>query len=129
MRKVIAAVVGWGIVGAVAVALFAPGGSLPVEQVGYFKGEDRDRVLAYRAARDLTEAEARDLMARLPWTAGRIPVAAISTADPVPQDILTLHSTQAEAIALTANPPFDHWQWRMWINPAGDRTLTGQAVP
>lgn len=43
-----------------------------IEQVGYFKSDERQRVLSYRSERQLTADEARALLDRLPWTAGKL---------------------------------------------------------
>lgn len=114
-------------VAVVAVLAAANSSGTSAETQGYFKSENRDRVIAFYAKEPLTDAEARDVFAGVTVTQGR-PVLAVIYQGPsrAPGDRLTRSPDFAAAAALIAAPPFDAWSWRMRVNPAGLQTIDAQ---
>lgn len=99
----------------------------PIDRAGYFKSEDNDRVQAFCASGPVDRAAADRAFSQVSHTDGRITLAVIYDCEAVaaPQDRLTLAGDLQAALALVASPPFDAWQWRLQINPAGQRTVSG----
>jgi len=95
-----------------------------VHRVGYFKSGVRDRVIAFRSDRRLTEGEAVAVFERLPRTGGRLFQMVVYSGDvPAPADALTLAPSLMAALQVTASPPFDRWDWIVFANPAGEVTV------
>lgn len=97
-----------------------------VRAAGYFKSDSRDRVRAFESGRKLTGEEARAFFDRVTVTEGTVTRLVIYSAGAtVPYDALTFAPSLRHALELTVIPPFDGWDWRMQINPAGQRSVDG----
>ena len=93
-----------------------------IERTGYFKDEDRNRVMAYVASRDLTRDEAEKKLDRVVHTDGAETVAVIYGPDARdPGHILTTSESGTAASRLIAAPPFDGWSWYVLIEANGAR--------
>lgn len=120
------------IVGAAALAILAPTSdedpAQEIRQIGYFKDDDRNRVLAYHVDERPPEEVVFELFDRVPWTEGHLTRALIYVGadNPAPADGLTLARDLKSALVLTANPPFDDWAWVLHINPKGEKTVSSQ---
>lgn len=99
----------------------------PAEQVAYFKDDANHRVMAFRSEEPLTAEEAQAVFDDVPHTPGTTTRAMIfSGTNPSPGDDLTLAANIGAAMILTANPPYDRWDWALAINPRGERSIRSQ---
>lgn len=96
-----------------------------IDQIGYFKNDRADRVFVYCVSRDLPEAQARDHLASVPSTAGRMTLAVVKNCgDVVPNgDVVTLAPSLQAAMQAISMGAWSDWQWRLRVNPAGERTV------
>ena len=96
-----------------------------IEQTGYFKSDERDRIMAFHSDQPLSEVEARALFEQQTKTQGRAfrAVAYSGKDNPGPADALTLAGSFQRALEVTVTPPHDDWDWMYIVNPAGNVTL------
>tara|TARA_R110002020_G_scaffold474099_3_gene704526 strand:- start:1552 stop:1932 length:381 start_codon:yes stop_codon:yes gene_type:complete len=93
-------------------------------QTGYFKSDANERVIAYHSDEPLTREDVEAVVSGQVFTQGRLGrVVFYSGQDnPAPADALTLAADLPAALQVTANPPFDQWDWVLSVNPAGERS-------
>jgi hypothetical protein len=107
---------------AAAAAILAAGVSGPgrPDQVGYFKSTDRNRVMAYTATEDMSEAEARAFLADVMHTPGQLTFAVIYPPHALhPGPRLATASSYLTAAAMLDTAPHAGWSWGVVINPTG----------
>lgn len=99
-----------------------------VERIGYYKSAARDRVMSFCADGYISQDRAAAVFAGVDHTAGALTLAVIYPCPDVaaPADGVTLARSLGDAMALVASPPFDQWQWRLQVNPVGDRTISAR---
>lgn len=97
-----------------------------IDQVGYYKAANRDRVMSFHSDEKLTLAEICALWQRLPYTRGTLfRGVAYSGENPAPADALTFALDLRRALVVTITPPFDKSDWMFMVNPAGQRSFLG----
>ncbi len=94
----------------------------PVEQTGYFKSPNRDRVMAFYSNQKLGEEDVRTVIEKQTQTKGALfrAVFISGTIEPL-RDGLTLAPDLQKAMQVTAE--HDNFDWMVMINPAGDMTI------
>ena len=84
----------------------------PTVTAGYFKSDDRHRVMALQSEQAVTREDAMSIFASLPWTEGKVTQAYIYSAPATaPGARLTQAATRDAALDLVHAPPFDNWTW------------------
>ncbi|MGX0901456.1 hypothetical protein ACSSV8_000010 [Roseovarius sp. MBR-79] len=104
--------------------LFMSGGGSGVEQTGYFKDDDRYRVMAFRAEEHLDQSAAEAALAGVMHSPGSTTWAVIY--GPEARDpglLLTTEKSRAAAVEMIMSPPFDGWDWYLTIRHDGLRSL------
>ena len=97
-----------------------------IERVGYFKDDDRFRVMAYRADAPLTRAQAEVALKGVMHSDGAMTWAVIyGPGGRDPGHALSALARRADALGMINAPPFDGWDWHLSIRHDGLRTLTG----
>lgn len=102
---------------------FSEGDAGP-EQVGYFKDENRNRVFAYVAPDDFSDAQAREFLADVMHSEGHVTRAFLYRPfKNHPGHKLTGARDFIEASNMMASALYDEWSWSVVINPAGRQTI------
>lgn len=107
------------LVGVATVAVFATGKS-DMERVGYFKSDDRNRVMAYVAADGMSEVDAHTFLSSVMHTDGKLTFAVVYTDDRHPGHTLTGAPDYLTAVDILEQPQFDGWSWGVVITPRGE---------
>ncbi|MDU8913058.1 hypothetical protein [Aestuariicoccus sp. MJ-SS9] len=109
-----------GLVLAGALAFGGGSGTPRPDQVGYFKSEEGNRVMAYTAPEGMTEAEGRAFLGEVMHRPGRLTFAVIypqGTAHPGHR--LTTAPDYLTAAGMLDSAPHDGWVWGVVIDMAG----------
>jgi hypothetical protein len=98
------------------------------QPAGYFKSADNDRVQAFCVQGPLSASDADAVFARVSHTPGKVTLAVIyeCSGSTGPQDRLTQAADLAEAMAVVSSGVFSEWDWRLQVNPAGQRRISGR---
>ena len=107
-------------IGAGALLVSAP--TVPsMDQVGYFKSPDRNRVMAYRAGpgSEVTQDEAHSFLANVMHTDGQLTYAVIYRDADHPGHALTSAPSYLTAVAMLEKPHYDGREWGVEISPSG----------
>lgn len=95
--------------------------SAGAERVGYFKSDGGNRVMAYTASGELSEAEARHFLGKAMHSPGRLTFAVLYSQGAVhPGDRLTSAPDYLTAVEMLDSVPYDGWAWGVVINAAGN---------
>lgn len=116
------AVFGIGLAAVVVAGAFAflGGGTPSPEQVGYFKSETGNRVMAYVAPEGMTDAQARTALKGMMHTPGQLTFAVIYRPGRMhPGHRLTGAPDYLTAAGMLDQAPYDGWAWGAVINVAG----------
>ncbi|MBU2941058.1 hypothetical protein Q4525_14845 [Shimia thalassica] len=92
-------------------------------QIGYFKGENRNRVFSIKAETEVSSEQARVEAESKMNTAGRFTVVYVFTPDTNPTDTITLASDYLSANEAMFDTPGPAWRWRYIKAPNGEVTL------
>ncbi len=100
------------------------GDKIRLERIGYFKDDDRSRVMAFRTPRALNRVEAEEALASVMHSAGANTWAVVYGPEALaPGDELTILPRRAKAVEMIMTPPFHGWDWYLAIRHDGQRIL------
>lgn len=96
-----------------------------LDQTGYFKSAENDRIIAYHSTEKLTYEHAQDIANEQFFTQGRVGRIAFYSGqeNAAPRDELTLSSGLQPALIVLSNPPYDTWDWLFMQHPSGETEL------
>jgi hypothetical protein len=103
----------------------SPSGDGPgLERTGYFKDDERFRVMAFRAGEPLDRGAAEAALANVMHSDGATTWAVVyGPGAQEPGPALTTAGSRAAALDLIMSPPFDGWDWYLTIRHDGQRML------
>jgi len=114
------------VVGLVAFMIIAGSGGegAVIERTGYFKDDERYRVMAFRSDVALDRAAAEAALAGVMHSTGAATWAVIyGPGAREPGHLLTNEESRAAALEMIMSPPFDGWSWYLTIRHDGQRIL------
>lgn len=113
------------LVGLVVFVMIAGSGhGADLDRTGYFKDDERFRVMAFRSDTSLDRAAAEAALSGVMHTAGKATWAVVyGSGARDPGHLVTTARNRADAIELIMTPPFDGWDWYLLIGHDGKRIL------